>query len=172
MSSSSFLTELFDPDPWPLWFFSPASGEARRWTVFTFIRLTSHGFQWLYGSYNTLLTQNLLFSDKSGQDNRVIMVVAWLIIAEFDLSGLIIVLLPRCYTFPTLHLWGFDIVRFHELQHMDTKALTDQQKLTCISSVRTLDAVKRTYQERWTIGMDSETEALIVCLGIMAYQPL
>ena len=44
----------------------------------------------------------------------------------------------------------------HGFLHMDTPVLTKQQRLIYISSVQTLDAVKRTYQERWQIGMDVE----------------
>ena len=39
---------------------------------------------------------------------------------------------------------------------MDTPVLADQQKLTFISSVQTLNAVLQIYQEQWTIGMDFE----------------
>ena len=38
LSSSSFLTELFDLNRWPVKFFRPSSGEAHRW----FICFTSH----------------------------------------------------------------------------------------------------------------------------------
>ena len=45
---------------------------------------------------------------------------------------------------------------FHKLLYMDTPVLSDHQKLTSISSVWTLDAVWRTYQAQWPIGMDGE----------------
>ena len=38
--------------------------------------------------------------------------------------------------------------------HMDTPVLGDQQGFTYISSVWTLNAVKKSCQERWVIGMD------------------
>ena len=41
---------------------------------------------------------------------------------------------------------------------MDTPALADQQKLTFISSVWTLDAIERNCLERRLIGMDGEKE--------------
>ena len=37
---------------------------------------------------------------------------------------------------------------FYGLLHMDTQVLADQQKLTLISSVRTLDAGKKTFWEQ------------------------
>ena len=54
MSSRSFLTELFDPDSWPMRFFHPASCKARCWLNFEFIHFTSHPqcyipwFPWSY----------------------------------------------------------------------------------------------------------------------------
>ena len=41
---------------------------------------------------------------------------------------------------------------------MDTSLLDDQQGLTYISSIQTLVAVKRTFQDSWTIGTDDESE--------------
>ena len=35
--------------------------------------------------------------------------------------------------------------------HMDTLVLADQQKLTFINTVQTLDPIKRTYQDPWPI---------------------
>ena len=43
---------------------------------------------------------------------------------------------------------------FYRLLHLDVPVVFDQQ--IYISSVSTLDAVKKTYQERWTIGTDGE----------------
>ena len=40
MSCSSYLTELFDPDRWPINFFNPASGELCCWPDFEFIHFT------------------------------------------------------------------------------------------------------------------------------------
>ena len=40
------------------------------------------------------------------------------------------------------------------LEHINTPMLAGQQKLTIISSVQTLDIVKKTCQERWTKGID------------------
>ena len=45
------------------------------------------------------------------------------------------------------------------LSHMDTQMLADQLKHTYIGSVRAPGATKRTYQERWTIAMDSVRES-------------
>ena len=42
---------------------------------------------------------------------------------------------------------------------MDTSVLADQQKVTFINSVLTLGVIKKTYQERWLIGMDKERES-------------
>ena len=42
---------------------------------------------------------------------------------------------------------------------MDTPVLVDQQKITFISSVWTLDAVKRTYQEQWPIEIDGKSDS-------------
>ena len=42
---------------------------------------------------------------------------------------------------------------------MDTPVLADQQGLTYISSVRTLDATWKTFQEHWTIGTNGEKES-------------
>ena len=47
----------------------------------------------------------------------------------------------------------------NSLLNMDTLVLNDQQKkLTFINSVQTLDAIYRTYQKSWLIGMDSKRE--------------
>ena len=43
-----------------------------------------------------------------------------------------------------------------ELQYMNTPVLANQQKLIFFSSVQTLDAVERNYQERWLIETDGE----------------
>ena len=48
---------------------------------------------------------------------------------------------------------------FHGLLDMDTLVLADQQKLTSISSVQTLDAILRTCKEWWFIGTDGERES-------------
>ena len=52
--------------------------------------------------------------------------------------------------------------------HMDMAVLTDQQKITLISFVQTLDAVLRTYLKWWLIGTDSEKKSkesvLLACL--------
>ena len=45
------------------------------------------------------------------------------------------------------------------LLHMDTLVLADQQKLTCISSVQTLDANKTISHEQWPIAMYGERES-------------
>ena len=45
------------------------------------------------------------------------------------------------------------------LLHMDPTVLANQQKLTVISSLQTLDTVKRTCQEQWLIGTDSKRES-------------
>ena len=45
------------------------------------------------------------------------------------------------------------------LLYMDSLVLVNQQRLTFISCVWTLDAVWRTYQEWWSIGIDSERES-------------
>ena len=47
----------------------------------------------------------------------------------------------------------------HGLLHMDISVLANQQRLTFISSVRTLDTVNSTYEEIWPIEMDSERES-------------
>ena len=44
----------------------------------------------------------------------------------------------------------------HEVLQMDTLVLANKQKLIFISFVQTLDAILRTYQELWLIGMDGE----------------
>ena len=54
--------------------------------------------------YNILFPQNLLPSDKLGQDNWVIMEAACFILTGFDFSGRIVVALLRSYTSPVLHL--------------------------------------------------------------------
>ena len=41
--------------------------------------------------------------------------------------------------------------------HMDISMLIDQQKITFISSLRTLGALKKTYQERWMTRESKET---------------
>ena len=41
---------------------------------------------------------------------------------------------------------------------METPLGADQLRLKCISSLRTPDAIYRTQQERWMIGMDGERE--------------
>ena len=41
---------------------------------------------------------------------------------------------------------------------MDVPVLADQQRYICNTSARTQDAVKRTVQERWTIGTYEEIE--------------
>ena len=46
----------------------------------------------------------------------------------------------------------------HELLLINAPRLADQQRLTSISYVKTLDAVWRTCQEQWTIGMDGERD--------------
>ena len=38
-------------------------------------------------------------------------------------------------------------------------SMTDQQELAFISSVQTLDAVYKTYQEQWPIGVDDQRES-------------
>ena len=48
---------------------------------------------------------------------------------------------------------------FYGLLHKDTPVLANQQKLTFISSVQTLDAVEKTCQARWQTEMDSEKES-------------
>ena len=45
------------------------------------------------------------------------------------------------------------------LLHIDTLVLVDQQNLTFISSVWTLDPVYRTFQKWWSIGMDGKKES-------------
>ena len=45
------------------------------------------------------------------------------------------------------------------LLHIDTSMLADQQKLTYISGVRTLDAALRIYLEPWLIGTDDENDS-------------
>ena len=56
----------------------------------------------------------------------------------------------------------------YRLQHMDTPVLADQQKLTFISSVWTLDALLSTFQWQWSIGMGGKRElresVLLACL--------
>ena len=42
------------------------------------------------------------------------------------------------------------------LLYKDVLVLADQQGLTEISSVQTLDTVERTYQEQWMIGMSGK----------------
>ena len=44
------------------------------------------------------------------------------------------------------------------LQHMNVSVLTDQQRLTYISSLRTQDTAQKTFQERYIIGTDGERE--------------
>ena len=55
----------------------------------------------------------------------------------------------------------------NELLHMDTPVVINQQRLTFINSVPTLDAIKRIYQEKWSIGTDGENESresmLLLC---------
>ena len=50
---------------------------------------------------------------------------------------------------------------------MDTLVLANQQKIINFSSVQTLDAVWTTYQERWSIGVDSEIEPKESVLSIV-----
>ena len=66
MSSSSFLTELYDSGHWPMSFLFPASGEVCCWAVFRFLCLSSHPpccFPWFSFAicfcalYNTLCFQ-------------------------------------------------------------------------------------------------------------------
>ena len=45
---------------------------------------------------------------------------------------------------------------FYRLLHMDIPVLIDQQRFIYISSVRRVDAVQKTNQERWMIGTDGE----------------
>ena len=44
-----------------------------------------------------------------------------------------------------------EVTFFYELLHMDVSVLADQKNLSFINSMRTLDAVWRTYQEWWLI---------------------
>ena len=59
--------------------------------------------------------------------------------------------------------------------HMHESELADQQELYS-SSALTQDAVQKTRQEQWIMGMDGEKERVkeirLVCLDFMAYQPL
>ena len=48
---------------------------------------------------------------------------------------------------------------FYRPLHIDLPVLADRQRFTCISSMRTLDAVLKTYQEKWMIGTDDENES-------------
>ena len=41
---------------------------------------------------------------------------------------------------------------------MDTPVLADQHKFTFISSMGTLEAVLKIYQEQWLIGMDGKSQ--------------
>ena len=41
---------------------------------------------------------------------------------------------------------------------MNAPVLPDQQELSYISCVRTLNATKRTFLEQWTIGVEEEEE--------------
>ena len=50
----------------------------------------------------------------------------------------------------------------YELLHMDTLVLTNQQELTFISSVRTLDAIKMTYLERSLMGTNGEIKEFVL----------
>ena len=46
------------------------------------------------------------------------------------------------------------VVKFYyELLHMDTPVLADQQSLIYISTLQIFDAVKKTFQEQWSIGI-------------------
>ena len=47
---------------------------------------------------------------------------------------------------------------FSEPLHIETPVPVDQQELTCISFVGTLDVVRRTCREQWMIVMDEERE--------------
>ena len=49
---------------------------------------------------------------------------------------------------------------------MDAPLLSDQQNLTFISSMQTLDAVWRTYQEQWLRGTDGKRESIesVLCV--------
>ena len=51
------------------------------------------------------------------------------------------------------------------LLHMGAPGLADQEGLTYISSVWTLDLIQRTCQKRWMIGMDDdgETQGSLCC---------
>ena len=58
---------------------------------------------------------------------------------------------------------------------MDTLVLFDQENLTIIRSVGTLGTIKKTFQERWPIGIDSKRVKVIhavddddddVCIGV------
>ena len=50
---------------------------------------------------------------------------------------------------------------------MDTPVLAFHQGFTCISSGQTLDVIKRTYQERWTIGTDGKREPRDSVLSVL-----
>ena len=95
--------------------------------------------------------------------------------------------LHRCYTRTLHNVWNITIrpLTSHLTNHprkmseacwlqlekrrspMDFDTWTHQQKLTFISSVRTLDAVERTCQQQWLIGMDGENQRNLCCQHVM-----
>ena len=56
-----------------------------------------------------------------------------------------------------MNLWA---IFSYGLLYMDTPVLADQQRLTYISSVQTVDAAKRTFLEWWIIGIDSKRDSV------------
>ena len=46
---------------------------------------------------------------------------------------------------------------------MDTPVFIEPQRSSYISPVQTLDAVKKSYQEQWPIGMDGERDSKNPC---------
>ena len=163
MSNSSFLTELFEPDSWP------ASGEACCWLTFRFIRLTLHPLWFIpwfpilhaYVVSIILFSLRICYSVTSWGKITVILETAYFIIMEFDLSGLIIVLLTRSYTLPVRHLLGLDCERFsskkwHILFCFILFKQDDQHEHTFSNYVRIRDVVQKTCLRRWTIGKSGE----------------
>ena len=55
-----------------------------------------------------------------------------------------------------LGIAGEQTIFFNRLLHIDTPALTNQQKFRFISSVSRLGAIKRTYQVQWLVETEGE----------------